>query len=109
MAGDGELSAATKGLLFGRTAQLNHLISGVVMAFGFLVGFLPLYTGFLDRLGRYDQHFGVIDEKLDRDAKDILAIQADVRQGNASTQLRLDQLIKSLAETRELIISKGAK
>jgi hypothetical protein len=96
-------------LIFGRATQLNHLISGLVMAGGFLVGFLPLYTGFLERLGGYDKHFGVIDEKVDRVEKDIAQIQADVRSGNQTTQVRLDTLIKSLGETRELILSKGAK
>lgn len=73
---DGELvrGVVKSGALLGRAAQLNHLISGVVMAFGFLVGFLPLYTGFLERLGSYDKHFAVVDDRLDRNDKDMAAV-----------------------------------
>lgn len=110
MASGEEIKEVAKAALFGRANQFNHLISGLVMAFGFLVGFLPIYTGFLERLGGYDGHFRVVDEKIDRIEKDIGIIQADVRAGNANTSVRLDQLLKSLGETRELILTqKGAR
>lgn len=104
------VKGAAKGVLFGRTAQYNHLISGLVMAGGFLVGFLPLYTGFLERLGGYDRQFAVVTDRLDRDEKDIFSIQASVTKGNDDTRARLDQLIDSLHKIELAVAaSKGAK
>ena len=88
---------------------MNHLISGVVMAFSFLIGFLPLYTSFLQRLGDYDKHFQAVDDRLGRAEKDISNVQGDVRAGNSDTRTRLDQLIKSIAETHELIMLQQSK
>lgn len=99
-----------KGAMFGRAAQLNHLISGLVMAFGFLVGFLPLYTGFLERLGGYDKQFAVVADRLDRDEKDIVAVQVSLTKGNDDTRARLDQLIDSLHRIELAVAAaKGAK
>lgn len=93
-------------------SALYHLITGMVMAGGFLLGFLPIYTGFLNRLGAYDTNFGQIDGRLKRAEADIIAIQSDVRAGNNDTRQRLDAIIAQLAATHELVTkfeAKGAK
>ncbi len=105
---DGDIKDTAGKAVTGRLTQnaQSHLISGLVMTFGFLLGFLPIYTGFLDRLGGYDKHFGVIDDKIDHIEREIGAIQADVRAGNVDTRSRLDQVIATLGATRELILSR---
>ena len=111
MLGGSELKGVAIRAATGQTGgTMGHLISGVVMAAGFLVGFLPLYTGFLDRLGGYDRHFAVSDGRLDRAEKDISSIQADVKSGNADTRTRLDGIIDQIHATHDLILTtKGAK
>lgn len=109
--GDDFKGMASKAL-YGRLSghAVNGLVVGLVMGASFLGGFLPFYTSFLDRLGRYDERIGIMDQRLSRAEKDIVDDRADVRAGNQATSSRLDTLIKSMQDTRELILSKqGAK
>jgi hypothetical protein len=88
------------------SGTVGHLVSGVVMAAGFLIGFLPLYTGFLDRLGGYDKHFAVNDDRLQRIEKDVDGIEAGNKASEALTATRLDTVLQRLQETRELMLTK---